>query len=206
MIYAFTWAFKAVFLWSVWVFFRPIYAFKDKKAQSRKINGGAIVVANHVSGLDFMLLLLTFSGRTLRAVIGETAYDINPILRVIFNLFGMIKADRFGRKLDFTRKAIAVAKGDGVVEIFPEGRFPMKGERELLPFSPSVIYIAAKSGKPIIPVYQERRTSVFERTKVVIGEPVFADKLISSANPTAEELVEAADALRERVSELKKEL
>ncbi len=199
------WIFKVVYLWSVALYFRPKFYYQNKKMQSSTIKGSAIVVSNHRGPLDFLLLLLAFWTRTLRCIVSESIYNVNPFLRVILWLFGAIKVDRFGRKLDFMHNSLKVLNKGGVIEIFPESRFPLPGETELLPFASSVIYLALKSGVPIIPIYHKKRSSFFERTKIAIGAPVYAKDLLTTENPCAKEMIEASEKLRSIVTSLRDE-
>ncbi len=195
--------FKIVYLWSVYLFFRPKLHYDNKQEQSNRVRGPAIVVSNHRGALDFLLLLLTFWRRTLRCIVSESIYNANPILKFFLWLFGAIKADRFGRKLDFMHDSLQVLERGGVVEIFPEARFHRPGETDLLPFVPSVVYLALKSGVPIIPVYHAKRESFWQRTRVAIGTPVYVSDILDSDNPTSGEMAEASEELRQRVINLR---
>ena len=59
-------AYPVVLLW-----FRLKVYYQNKKVQSRRIKGKAIVVSNHTSVWDFALMLFLFPTRLLRCVVAE---------------------------------------------------------------------------------------------------------------------------------------
>lgn len=83
-------------------------------------SGPAVVVANHVSGLD-ALLLIAASTRPLRFMIAREQYNI-PVLRSLFRAIGCIPVDRTGRPEKAMREAIAALEAGEAVALFPHGR------------------------------------------------------------------------------------
>lgn len=120
---------------------------------SEKLNlpdaGPALVVANHISGLD-PLLLIAASARPLRFLIAQEQYD-RPLLRRLFQAIGCIPVTR-GRN---PRAALAAARkalerGE-VVALFPQGGIhpdhapPARLKR-------GIAHLAQATGAPVIPV------------------------------------------------------
>ena len=56
--------------------FRTKVYYEDKKVQSRRIKGKAIVVSNHNSLMDFAVLLFVFWRRTLRCLVDGKDKDL----------------------------------------------------------------------------------------------------------------------------------
>ena len=81
--------------------------------------GPAIVVANHLSGLD-PLLLLAASPRPLRFLIATEQYR-RPVLHRLFRAAGCIPVDRGGRPERAFRAALRALRQGEVVALFPEG-------------------------------------------------------------------------------------
>ncbi|MCP4270863.1 MAG: 1-acyl-sn-glycerol-3-phosphate acyltransferase [Gammaproteobacteria bacterium] len=110
--------------------------------------GGVLVVCNHVSGLE-PLLLLTACKRPLRFMIAVEEYN-RPILNSLFRIVGCIPVERQGRPEIAFRAAIkALEKGEAVA-IFPHGGIHTDncGHR---PIKAGVLKLAQLSQSKIIP-------------------------------------------------------
>lgn len=83
-------------------------------------SGPALVVANHLSGLD-ALLLIAISNRPLRFMIAREHYHW-PGLTWLFRAIGCIPVDRRGRPEKALREAITALEQGDVVALFPHGR------------------------------------------------------------------------------------
>jgi 1-acyl-sn-glycerol-3-phosphate acyltransferase len=81
--------------------------------------GAAIVVANHVSGLD-PFLLIAACRRPLRFLIAREEYE-RPFLHWLFKASGCIPVDRGGKPEQALRQALRALKEGEVVAIFPHG-------------------------------------------------------------------------------------
>ncbi len=114
--------------------------------------GPALVVANHVSGLD-PLLMIAASSRPLRFLVAREQYD-RLGLRRLFVAIGCIpvKRDRNPRAaLAAARNALE--RGE-VVALFPQGRIYLDNE-PAAPLKRGVAYLARTSGAPVIAVRVE---------------------------------------------------
>jgi len=111
-------------------------------------NGGAIVAANHLSGLD-PLILSAASHRPLRFVIATEQYR-KPVLRWFYDQIGCIPVDRTGApEKAFYSARRALAEGQ-VIVLFPQGGIRVPDD-ERKPLKRGVITLAAMAGVPIIP-------------------------------------------------------
>lgn len=186
--------------------FRPKVYYQNKKAQSRKIKGKAIIVSNHTSVWDFALMLFTFPMRLLRCVVAEVIYTKFG-MKFFLNAMGAIKVDRHTQDYAFISKSVDVLNKGGVVEIYPEGRIPdQENDEKPLPFKPSTIYIALESGAPIIPVYTNGKYFTKERARVIIGEPVYVTDLYDSNLSEQENVSNINEQLRNVIINLGYEL
>lgn len=111
--------------------------------------GGAVVVCNHVSGLD-PLLLLASSRRPLRFLIAQSEYN-RWWLKWLFDSVECIPVKRSGR-VDRSLAAAksALAKGE-VMALFPQGRLVPQGSAPVK-LKRGAIYLADLAEVPIIPV------------------------------------------------------
>ena len=112
-------------------------------------SGPAILVCNHTSGLD-PLLIQSACPRLITWMMAREYYEIRGLNR-IFQTIGAIPVDRSGRDLAATRAALRALNDGRILGIFPEGR--IEPTRELLPFQTGVAMMAIKSNVPIYPAY-----------------------------------------------------
>jgi 1-acyl-sn-glycerol-3-phosphate acyltransferase len=133
-------------------------------------HGPALVVANHVSGLD-PLLLIAAAHRPLRFIIAREQYErfgLQWLLRAV----GCIPVDRAAsphRALAAARQALQHGE---VVALFPHGRIHLDHEGHVR-LKPGIRHLAELSGAPVYPVRidgvrgQGRTvTAVFQRSRV----------------------------------------
>lgn len=111
-------------------------------------SGGAIVAANHLSGLD-PIILSAASRRPLRFVIASEQYE-NRMLRWFYDLIGCIPVDRTGspeKAFYAARRALAAGQ---IIVLFPQGRIRLPDD-DRKPLKRGVIALAAMAEVPIIP-------------------------------------------------------
>ena len=147
--------------------------------------GPALVVANHVSGLD-PLLMIASAHRPLRFIVAREQYQrfgLNGLLRAV----GCIPVDRAAnphRALAAAREALA--RGE-VVALFPHGRIHLDHEGPAR-LKPGVAHLAKLSGAPVYPlridgVRGQGRTlsAVFRRSRARVT--VFAHRHYDDSAP-----------------------
>jgi acyl-[acyl-carrier-protein]-phospholipid O-acyltransferase/long-chain-fatty-acid--[acyl-carrier-protein] ligase len=136
----------------LWLFVKSFYRMRVYGAENIPASGGALLVCNHVSYIDWVLLLMA-QRRFIRFVI-FAGWTRMLVLRHLLRWGRAIPIDAWsGPKaiLKSLRNAgDALASGD-VVCIFAEGRFTRTGF--LLPFHRGLEQIVKHSNAPIIPVY-----------------------------------------------------
>lgn len=186
--------------------FRNKIYYEDKNVQDRHIKGSAIVISNHVTIMDFAVMMFVFYSRTLRCLIAELMFDRNIFLTLLLKFLGGIKVNRNSHDYSFVNKCCKILKKGGVIEIYPEARIPKEGEDTPLPFKSSAAYIALESGAPVIPVYNSGSYYKKGRNNVIIGKPMDVRDYYDSSLSHAENLANISEIMRQRVIELKNEL
>jgi len=116
------------------------------------LSGPAIVVSNHLSGLD-PLVMSAAASRPLRFMIAAEEYD-RWWLRWFFHAIGCIPVERTGRP----QRALAIARqaleAGEVIALFPHGRIVRDGDRPP-PLKRGVLHLAETTGAPIVPMRLE---------------------------------------------------
>lgn len=149
--------------------------------------GGAIIAANHLSGVD-PILLSAASPRPLRFVIATEQYR-HPLLRWFYDLIGCIPVDRTGSpEKAFYSARRALAEGELVV-LFPQGRIRLPSDPRK-PLKRGVIALAAMAQVPIIPV---RLSGVGGMGRLVSAVLIRSHARIHAGSP-----LEVADSRDER--------
>lgn len=134
----------------VWLVSKCIYKLKVRGIENLPSRGGALLVANHVSWIDGILVSLS-STRPIRMV--AYADYLKPV-QWLANLFGVIPISPGGgpkQLLQSLRTARDAVVGGELVCIFAEGRISRTGQ--LLPFERGMMKIIDKTDAPVVPVY-----------------------------------------------------
>ncbi|MEX0643468.1 MAG: acyl-[ACP]--phospholipid O-acyltransferase [Pirellulales bacterium] len=141
---------QATIKFLAWLITHSAYRVYTYRRENIPEQGGAILVPNHISWLDG-LLLLTTSSRTVRILIDRDLMT-NWWTRGLGKIMGVIpvkstpKAAR--QAIDEARAALAAGE---LVCVFPERGISRSGQ--LQSFQPGVLEIQRGTGAPIIPVY-----------------------------------------------------
>jgi 1-acyl-sn-glycerol-3-phosphate acyltransferase len=113
--------------------------------------GPGILVCNHISGLD-PVLVQSVCPRLVVWMMAREYYEIRG-LKWLFRTVEAIPVDRSGRDMTATRSALRALADGRILGIFPEGR--IETSRDLLPFQTGVAMMAIKTGVPVYPAYME---------------------------------------------------
>lgn len=184
------------------IFFKRKTYYEDKKDTSRHIKGGAIIVSNHRSLMDFMMMIFVFPFRKLWCLMSELIFSHGPFVSFFTKVMGGIKVDRKNYNFDFINKSLDMLKKKKLMIIYPEAK--VATTKKMLPFHPSYILIALKSGAPIVPVYTDGRYGIKKRTRLVIGKKIYLRDYCNNLNPTKEELEQLNNMIKRKIQELSK--
>ena len=136
----------------VWVASKTFYSVRVYGRENLPDHGGALLVANHVSWLDGIFLLLT-SSRHIR-MIAYADYVRGGFKGWLAKIFGVIPIDATAgpkaivQSLKIAREAV---EGGELVCIFAEGQITRTGQ--LQPFQRGMMRIVEGTGAPVVPVY-----------------------------------------------------
>lgn len=111
--------------------------------------GPAVVVANHVSGIDPMMLIAA-SDRPLHFLIAREQYERFG-LHWLFKLAGCIPVDRSGRPETALRQAMRALDDGKVIAIFPHGGIHLDDEPPR-PIKAGFARLAAHANAPVLAV------------------------------------------------------
>jgi 1-acyl-sn-glycerol-3-phosphate acyltransferase len=136
----------------VWLLISTIYRVRAKGLEHIPPEGPALVVCNHVSYVDALIIAGTCR-RPIRFVMDHQIFKI-PVLNFVFRTAGAVpiapqreNADTYNAA--FRKVAEYLGAGE-VVGIFPEGRLTRDGE--MGPFRPGVSRILAETPVMVVPM------------------------------------------------------
>ncbi|KPZ53058.1 MFS transporter [Pseudoalteromonas sp. P1-25] len=181
-----------------------MYRVRTKGHENIPNEGAAVIVANHVSFVDWMFILAT-SPRPIRFMVFAPIYH-SKALHWLFKMAKAIpidseKANPKAFAKAFDEVAAALERGE-LVGIFPEGKLTSNGEMDM--FRRGIERIIARTPVPVVPVHLGGLWgSMFSRkakwqlprlkwslVSVSVGEPIDAEQV-------------SANYLHEQVSALK---
>ena len=179
------------------VFYRPKYYYPGGK---KRIHGGALVISNHISFADPILVMLGIWYRRHHFICMREFYE-SRLTGWLFDRFHCIPIDRENMNIGSFRNIIECLKEDKMVSMFPEGHVNFD-EETLEKFKSGMVLMALLSKKPIVPMYIEKRKNILGRLKICIGEP-FDVTAPFGERPSVPEMDQIAEMLHEREEELK---
>jgi 1-acyl-sn-glycerol-3-phosphate acyltransferase len=135
--------------WTNLAFTRLFHHLSVKRRSMLPRVGAAILVCNHTSGID-PLLLQSCCSRLVIWMMAKEYYDLKR-LGWIFRILECIPVERNGRDSGATRAALRALENGQVLGIFPEGK--IETTRDLLDFQIGVALLAIKANVPVYPAY-----------------------------------------------------
>ncbi len=191
----------------IWLLIHTLYRVRKQGMHLIPDKGAAIVIANHVSFVDALILGGCIT-RPVRFVMYHKIYHI-PVLNFIFRTAKAIpiagqSEDKQLYEEAFARIHSALEQGE-LVCIFPEGQITQDGE--MSPFRPGILRILDAKPVPVVPIalqglwgslfsrkggpaFFKLPRRIFARIGLVVGEPIAAEAV-------------TLEALRQRVGELR---
>ncbi len=190
-----------------WLLIHSFYRLKKRGVEHIPHEGAALVVCNHVSFVD-PVILMAVSPRPIRFVMDHRIFR-TPIISFIFRHSRAIpiapaKEDPAMMEQAFAEVAKALDAGE-LVGIFPEGRITDNGE--LYPFRPGVSRILERNPVPVIPLaLQGLWGSFFSRKDGPAMSKPFRRGLLSQIAVVGAPPLPPADAEPARLQEIVSQL
>ncbi|MBT3320367.1 MAG: 1-acyl-sn-glycerol-3-phosphate acyltransferase [Clostridia bacterium] len=186
--------------------FLPTFYFKTKVVgrKNKKFKGNVILMGNHTSMWDAVLLFCTFWTKTFYFLSAALLFNRSKRFTWFISTLGAIKVERTKTDMFAINSAIETLEKGRNLMIFPEGLRSLDGT--ILKFQPGAAIVGLITGKPIIPVFIGGGYGFFKQAKLVIGEHIVLERRDKNRYPSQEEIVEATQLLRNTIIELSKRL
>lgn len=139
---------------------------------------GAIIVSNHISGVDPLFIAMS-TNRSVHWMVAKEYFN-HPAVGWGFRILQAIPVGRAGIDTAATKLSIRYAQKGELVGIFPEGRINDTGQL-LLPGRPGAAMIALKARVPVVPCYVQgspydgdpfHSFLMPAKVRVRVGEPI----------------------------------
>ncbi len=166
--------------------------------KNSKIKGKALVISNHTSMWDPLLIAIIFPRQIFW--MGKAELFKNGIARFFFKIVKAFPVRRGEGDLAAIRHAFRVLRDGKLFGIFPEGT--RNKSKELSRFEPGTAMIALKNDAPVLPVYIKGNYKPFRRIKVIIGEPIRLADYVGKKTDTAT-VEDASRFLENKMNDLK---
>ncbi len=187
-------------IFPVMLYMRLRINYVNRKKQGRMIKGRCIIIANHSSMSDPLVITSLF---WLRRVFYLATKDLfaKRRNRLFFNAIGCIKIDNDGSNVKPFKDAAKVLEDDRCICIFPEGHIYQEGKVHELKLGATMLAIQTNS--PIIPVYIQKREGRKNRQKVIVGEKIYVSDYTNNRFPSLDELEKLSELLHSKLEELR---
>jgi 1-acyl-sn-glycerol-3-phosphate acyltransferase len=170
--------------------FRLFLRIEVKGAASLPKEGPYILIANHLSRFDPLLIIAAFPLRPRMWFLAAAGPTIavpwrRMILRVLGGIIPIYEKNRRSGKVAL-RRAESILAANGILGIFPEGQVGRE-EWRLQPVRPGAASISMRLGVPIIPVWIAGPQRLFwhKRVQIVVGDPFYPPLGVSREASTA---------------------
>lgn len=169
-------------------------------------NRSCVIVANHASGADILVLLSTLPMQV-RFLAKRSIFRL-PFLGWSIAAAGFIPVDRGDsrRSLATVEAALAKLKGGRCVVVFPEETRTRTGQ--LLPFKKGAALLALRSGLPLLPVGIAGSFHILRRGSLLVTPGTVVLAVGESIETTGEARLSRAELTRiarERIEQLRQE-
>jgi 1-acyl-sn-glycerol-3-phosphate acyltransferase len=144
--------------------------YEDNRRQNKRIKGSAIIISNHRSFLDGLVIALKFFLKRLHFIAIDFYKYRFKIVKFIVHVAGGIFIDNEVNSFDFIEKSKKITTKGRSIMIFPEGDF--KHTYEPSKFSAGYIMLAIKMRAKIIPIVNDFSYGLFKRVHLMIGNSI----------------------------------
>lgn len=159
--------------------------------------GRVILVCNHLSNWDPILLLLT-QPRRIAFMAKEELFRFKPIGWLLHRVFGVFPVARGKGDTGALDAGVRAIESGDMMGIFPEGTRSKDGK--LMRFKSGASLIAARAGAAVLPVGIDRRAKAFRRVTITVGDLITPEELHLAGDTP--DLRYATRLMRERVQSL----
>ena len=166
-------------------------------------NGPFIVVSNHTTMIDPVIIMNTIWNRRVSFVATKELFD-SKFGNFFFNSIRCIKIDKDNVSMQTFKSVKNVIERGHIASLFPEGH--IESDDNIDNFKSGAVMFAVLCNVPIVQIYIKKREHWYNRQRVVISNKIEVKDLIKSKIPTVDEIAEITKLLENQEKELKETL
>jgi len=144
--------------------------YENDNRQNGRLKGATIIISNHHSFMDAIVIALKFFFHKLHFIIADYYKDKLKVAKFMMVTIGGILVDIEGQNLDFIEKSKRITAKGGAILMFPEGGFKFTYEPQK--FSSGYIMLAVKTEAKILPIVNDFNYGLFKRVHLMIGNGI----------------------------------
>lgn len=190
-----------LFYWIIYIIvyvpLRLLFPFKVIGKENLPPKKSLLIVSNHLSWFDVVLIPLTIPG--FRFTVSKKENGKNPVARFFLKLFGAVFIDRDNIDVSSMRNLVKILKRGKNITLFPEGTRNRTGT-ELQPIKNGVSLIALQSSATVLPVMIANRPKIFKKNYVYIAPPFNLNEKVERPY-NGERISEATEIISENMKE-----
>lgn len=170
------------------------------KPYRQKLEGAAIVAANHTSFADPFIVGVTFWYRRIYFLVAEVVMK-GKLRSLLLKGMGCIKIERDIADIQAVKKSIGVLKDGRILTVFPQG--VISQEESIEKIKSGAVFMAFQANVPILPMYIGKRPHWYSCRKVVIGDMIYPKTASGKKIPSTGDINEFTNRLAEEVNRCK---
>ncbi|MGI6152417.1 MAG: lysophospholipid acyltransferase family protein [Christensenellaceae bacterium] len=147
----------------------PLFFVRVKGRKNYKIDSGCVVIANHTSNWDPIVLGHSILYKPVCYLAKEELFK-GKTANWFLTRLNAVPVSRGKGDLKAIKTALSVLKAGKFLGVFPEGTRSKDGE--LLPFEQGAALMALRAGVPVLPVYIKGTYKPFRPVTVTIDPPI----------------------------------
>lgn len=190
-----------ILLWLPVTIFYPTKVMGKKNFPKKK---GAVVVCNHLSNLDPILINIKLVKKI--RFLAKMELFKTKCSSWFYRHLGAIPVSRGSADINAIKSGLKVLKENKLLGVFPEGtRNKTTNEEQMGEVHKGAIMFASRAGVPIIPMLIYKKPKFLRRNILIVGEPFY----VQGKNPsrlTEEETQYAVTEMTNRINNLREQL
>ena len=187
-----------------WIVFSTVMPVKRHHRERLDREAPFVLIANHRHALDPIAMAMGIPKKQI-VFLAKKELGKTPFTQSIMTRLHCILVDRHNVDMEAMRACMKAVKMKKILLIFPEGTRHHEGQMEHIEAGTALI--AMRSKAPVLPIYFDRKLSLFRVTNLYVGEPIPYDDLLAEGinAETCEKMNERMrETFRQMIAETKK--
>lgn len=184
-----------------YIILMPVFFVKVVHKENLHIYGGCVVICNHISNWDPIVLGHSVKTQPVCYMAKEELFR-NKVANWFLRRLHAIPVARGKSDLKAVKTGLSALKNGKILGIFPEGHRSETGD--LLPFEPGAALMALRANVPVVPVYISGNYKLFRQIKLYTHPAICLKDVVGDKTNSAT-IEKATEYLKTVMLELKEQ-